>query len=210
MTESSADQEMRGSRRRAWIVAFWSAAAVGLAALVYVIVALGAKPPAAGPADLKTLARGDMAKLVVAEAGAPAPALPFLDADGKQTGLADLKAPVVVVNLWATWCGPCLREMPTLAALQTAYQGRIRVIPISMDTAADRAKARAFIARYPPLPFYQDPNSKLVFALTPPTEGLPTTVLYDASGRERARLAGGADWSGADAHAVIQALLAKK
>ena len=198
-----------GSRRWPWIVAFWSAAAVGLAALVYVIVALSSKPPA-GPVDLKSLTRGEMAKLVVEDAGAPPPLLPFLDSGDRQTNLAKLKAPLVVVNLWATWCPPCVREMPTLAKLQAAYPGRILVVPISMDSPKDRAKARAFIAQYPPLPFYQDPGSKLVFAVSPPAEGLPTTLIYGASGRERARLAGGADWSGPDAHAVVEALLAQK
>ena len=61
-----------------------------------------------------------------------------------------------------------------------------------------------------PLPFYQDPNAKLVFAITPPAEGLPTTVIYDRTGKERARVAGGADWSGPDAHKLIDALLAEK
>jgi thiol-disulfide isomerase/thioredoxin len=210
MTDGHSGDMGGRSRRWAWTVAFWSAAVVGLAALVYVIVTLSAKPPTGTPADLKTLARGDMAKLVVATNGQPPPTLPFLDPDGRQTDLARLKAPVVVVNFWATWCAPCRTEMPTLARLQAAYPGRVRIVPISMDDAKDRGKARAFIAGYPPLPFYQDPGSKLVFALNPPTEGLPTTVLYDAGGRERARLEGGADWSGPDAHAVIQALLAQK
>jgi hypothetical protein len=100
--------------------------------------------------------------------------------------------------------------MPTLAKLQAAYPGRILVVPVSMDTAKDREKARAFIAQYPPLPFYQDPKAAMVFTVTPPAEGLPTTLLYGHNGRERARVAGGADWSGPDAHAVIEALLAEK
>ena len=58
--------------------------------------------------------------------------------------------------------------------------------------------------------FYQDPKATLVFAVSPPAEGLPTTILYDAHGRERARVSGGADWSGPDARAVIEALLAEK
>ena len=202
--------DIRGSRPRRWpwIATFWGAAAVGLAALVYVIATLLVKPAAAPPA-LQTLAKGEMANLVVKDGGPP-PIQPFLDARGASTDLARLKGPVVVVNLWATWCPPCVREMPTLARLQAAYRGKVVVAPISMDDAADRPKARAFIARYAPLPFYQDPGSKLVFAITPPAEGLPTTVIYGASGRERARLAGGADWSGPDAHAVVEALLAQK
>jgi thiol-disulfide isomerase/thioredoxin len=210
MTDIRASGTMGRSRRWPWIVAFWSAAVVGLAALVYVIVALSSKLPA-GPADLKSLAHGDMAKLVVDSPGLPPPTLPFLDANDRETTLAPkLKAPVVVVNLWATWCAPCVREMPTLAKLQTDYPGRVLVIPISMDDPKDRAKARAFIAKYPPLPFYQEPGAMIALTLTPPTDGLPTTLIFDASGRERARLAGGADWSGPDAQAVIQALLPQK
>jgi thiol-disulfide isomerase/thioredoxin len=207
MTDIRASETVEGSRRWPWVAAFWSAAAVGLAALVYVIVALSTNPPAP---DLKTLARGDMASLAVESAGAPAPALPFIGADGRETSLAKLRGPVVIVNLWATWCPPCVREMPTLARLQAAYPGRILVVPISMDAPKDSQKARAFIAQFPPLPFFQDPGSKLVFAITPPAEGLPTTLIYDKSGRERARLAGGANWSGPDAHAVVEALLAQK
>lgn len=210
MTDTRAGEAMGGSSRRLWIVAFWSAAVVGLAALVYVIAALTAKPQPGSAADLKSLARGDMASLVVAKDGSPPPSQGFLAPDGREASFSRLRAPVVVVNFWATWCAPCVKEMPTLAKLQAAYAGRILVVPISMDDIKDREKARAFITRYPPLPFYQDPSAKLVFDLAPPTEGLPTTVLYDRSGRERARLAGGADWSGAGAHAVVEALLAQK
>ncbi|HXQ45269.1 MAG TPA: TlpA disulfide reductase family protein [Caulobacteraceae bacterium] len=207
MTDIRASETMEGSRRWPWVAAFWSAAAVGLAALVYVIVALSTNPP---QPELKTLARGDMANLVVESTGAPPPSLPFIGADGRETNLARLKGPILIVNLWATWCAPCVREMPTLAKLQAAYPGRILVVPISMDAPKDSAKARAFIAQYPPLPFFQDPGSKLVFAISPPAEGLPTTLIYDKNGRERARLAGGANWSGPDAHAVVESLLAQK
>lgn len=182
-----------------------SLAVVGLAAALYVTEGCGAKP-----GDLKPLARGDMAKLEVETAGPPPPAGAFLNAEGRQTSLARLKAPVVIVNLWATWCGPCVTEMPTLAKLQAAFPGRVLVVPVSMDTAKDRQKARAFIAQYPPLGFYQDPTASLVWTFSPPVQGLPTTLLYDADGHERGRLTGGADWSGSDAKAVIEALLQPK
>jgi thiol-disulfide isomerase/thioredoxin len=187
---------------------FWGATFVGLAVVLYVIATLFIKHSA--PPDLKSLARGAMHDLKVTQGGLGPPNQPILGPDGQPTDLTRLQAPVVVVNLWATWCAPCVTEMPTLAKLQAAYPHRIKVVPVSMDTPKDGGKARAFIAHYPPLEFYQDPKATLVFKLTPPAEGLPTTVLYDRSGRERARMAGGADWSGPAAHAVIDALLAQK
>lgn len=181
-------------------------ALIGAAVALYVIVHPHIKPGAAGGLD--SLARGDMRALSFASAGAAEPTTAFIDADGRSLHLPDLKGRILVVNLWATWCGPCVREMPTLAKLQAAYPGRILVAPISMDKAADREKARAFIAGNAPLPFYQDPASALPFALSPPAEGFPTTIVYDAAGHEMARMAGDADWSGADAHVLFDRLAA--
>jgi thiol-disulfide isomerase/thioredoxin len=208
MTDFRKGEGMDRARRRPWTYALWSGVTIGLAVVLYVIAELLIK--SGGAPDLKSLARGDMKNLTVTVAGAAPPSMSILGPDGQPTDLTRLKAPVVVVNLWATWCAPCVTEMPTLAKLQAAYPGRILVVPVSMDTAKDREKARAFIAQYPPLPFYQDPKAAMVFTITPPAEGLPTTILYGRNGREQARVSGGADWSGADAHAVIEALLAKK
>ncbi|MEI9965493.1 MAG: TlpA disulfide reductase family protein [Caulobacteraceae bacterium] len=115
----------------------------------------------------------------------------------------------MLVNLWATWCAPCVKEMPTLAQLQSAYAGKpVKVMAVSLDKGdADIAKARAFIADKPPLAFYHG-DYALAFALNPPAEGLPTTIIYDRTGQERARLSGGADWSTPEARAVIDRLLA--
>ncbi len=128
---------------------------------------------------------------------------------GKPVTLADFKGQVVVVNLWATWCAPCVKEMPTLAKLQAEYAGKpVKVVAISLDRGTkDIAKARAFIAGKAPLGFYHG-DYDMAFALKPAVEGFPVTILYDAEGHERARLAGGADWSGADAKKVIDQLLA--
>jgi thiol-disulfide isomerase/thioredoxin len=193
---------------RSWITyALWTLSAVGVAAVLYVIVGALGKPNTDRGADLKSLARGEMAKLEIVQDGKPAPTAAFLDAQGRDARLADLKAPVVILNLWATWCAPCRQEMPTLAKLQAAYPGRVLVVPVAEDKAEDRDKARDFIGQYGPLPFYQDPKLAMTFALTPPAEGLPTTVIYDRAGRERARLAGGADWNSPEARAVVEALL---
>ena len=198
-----------GDRTRRGVLAFAIGAAVliGGAAAVYVIGHHGAKP--APGADLAPLAKGEMAKLVLS-AGAPAPATPILDPAGRTITLKAIEGPVTVVNLWATWCPPCVKEMPTLAALQAAYGDRIKVDAISVDKAEDAGRAREFIALHAPLAFYQDPKSAFAFALDPEPEGYPTTLIYDRHGRERARLSGGADWNGPDARAVIDALLAER
>jgi thiol-disulfide isomerase/thioredoxin len=160
--------------------------------------------------SLKPLARGEMAKLVVVEKPAPQPIL-AVGPDGRAVRLSDFKGQVVLVNLWATWCAPCVKEMPTLASLQARYAGRpVKVLAISLDKGPeDIAKARAFIADKAPLQFFHG-DYALAFSITPPAEGLPTTLVFDRSGREQARLSGGADWSGADADAVINHLLARK
>lgn len=182
-------------------------AVVGALAVLYVIVAASLKP--ASGEDLTTLARGEMAKLTVSAAPTPAPDTPFIDASGKTVTLKDFQGQVVVLNLWATWCGPCKVEMPTLAKLQAAYAPNkpVRVIALSVDRPDDAADARAFIAQNAPLGFYHDPKFAMAYALQPSAAGLPTTVIFDASGKERARVAGDADWSSADAKAVVDKVL---
>ncbi|HUZ13353.1 MAG TPA: TlpA disulfide reductase family protein [Caulobacteraceae bacterium] len=158
-------------------------------------------------AGLKGLAVGPMMSLTVDAKPAPAPDVAFTDAAGRMHTLAEFKGKVVVLNLWATWCGPCVEEMPTLAKLAAASTGKaVAVVPVSLDRVEDRANAEAFIAKRPPLAFYAEPSYALAFAFKPPVEGLPTTLLIDPKGLVRARLAGGADWSNPQVSRVIQAL----
>ncbi len=180
---------------------------VGVLAAVYVIVHAGFKP-AASP-DMKSLARGEMVKLQATADPQPAPTSTFTGPDGRTMRLSDFQGQVVVLNFWATWCAPCVTEMPSLAKLQAAYANRpVKVVAISVDRAADEADARTFLAKHGPLTFYADPKFAMPFALNPRVAGLPTTVIYDRDGKERARLAGGADWSGPEARAVIDRVLA--
>lgn len=146
-------------------------------------------------------------KSLTVDPPSPAPATPFVDAAGKTHTLADFKGKALVVNLWATWCAPCVQEMPTLAKLADETRGQnVIILPISLDRDEDRANAEAFIAKRPPLPFYNDPKFALAYAVQPPLQGLPTTLLIDATGTVRAHVAGGADWSGPDALRVVEAL----
>lgn len=187
--------------------AIWGVAAVGVAAVVYIIVQASSNPAAHG--DLKSVAKGEMAKLTVSPDATAAPATTFYDGEGKPFRIADFKGKVVVLNIWATWCGPCVLEMPTLAKLAAEYPtDKVMVVPVSVDGDREADKAKAFIAGHAPLTFYRDPKMKLPYDLKPASVGMPTTVIFDKDGVEKGRLMGGADWSGADAKAVIDKVLA--
>ena len=122
--------------------------------------------------------------------------------------IADLKGKVVVMNIWATWCAPCVAEMPTLAKLQAAYAGKdVEVVAVSIDSENSAAKARLFIASHDPLKFYHDREMKLPFKINAP--GAPTTVIYGRDGLEKARVAGEGGLSGPAARGLIGKGLAR-
>ncbi|WP_269716597.1 TlpA family protein disulfide reductase [Caulobacter sp. NIBR2454] len=188
-------------------------ALIGVAAVLYVIGASAFKSPAGedGLADLSDLRRASLAKLDVPAEPRAMPTVGFTDADGKALTLADFKGEVVVLNLWATWCAPCKKEMPTLAGLQAAYATQpVKVLAVSVDRDDDLNIAKADIAAVPPLKLYRDPGYKLAFGLTPRAEGFPTTLIFDKQGRERARLAGEADWNSPEARELVERLIREK
>jgi thiol-disulfide isomerase/thioredoxin len=137
----------------------------------------------------------------------PVPELTFLDAEGNEVSLADFHGKLVVLNLWATWCAPCRREMPSLARLQAKHgDDGLEVIALSLDRG-DVAKVRDFFAELgiANLAIYQDPKGRAGRELGAP--GLPTTVVIDRAGQEVGRLLGPAEWDSDEALAVIEALL---
>lgn len=175
------------------------------AAILYVLFADASKPAPAG--GMSRFATGAMHRLVVLENPPPMPARSFEDAQGRAANLHAFAGQVLVVNLWATWCAPCMQEMPTLGALQRRFEGRIRVIPISADDVADRDRAERELAQLTGglLPFYIDESRGILF--DEEAAGMPATIIYDRNGREFARLTGGADWSSDAAAAVIEAAI---
>lgn len=179
--------------------------AAGAVALLYVLFVASSKPEAAG--ELQRLAAGEMRALVVLEAPPPMPTRPLRDAADAATTLGAFSGEVLVVNLWATWCAPCLEEMPTLGALQRRFDGRLRVIPISVDSEADLPRARAKLAELSggALPFLSDMSRGVLFDMR--ASGMPLTVIYDRNGDEVARLAGGADWNSEEAAALMEVVL---
>ncbi len=197
-------------KSKALTLGLWGAALVGVAAVLYIIASASttptpvAAPKTGAPAPVASLA----SKLTRPTQATPPPDYTFYDEAGKATKIADLKGKVVVMNIWATWCGPCVTEMPTLAKLQAAYAGKpVEVVTVSIDSESSASKARLFIAQHAPLKFYHDREMKLPFKLSPPAPGAPTTVIYGKDGLEVARVAGEADWSGAEARALIDKAL---
>jgi thiol-disulfide isomerase/thioredoxin len=207
MSQSPAEPAKEQGKARGghgpWLIGL---AVIALAAVLYAIVSHGFKPAAH---DLKGLARGAMAKLEVPALPRPEPDAVFLGPDGQTLRLKDFKGQVLIVNLWATWCAPCVKEMPTLAQLQKDYAEKpVKVIAVSLDRPEDKAAAEKFIQTHGPLSFYHDPKDALPFSLQPRPEGVPTTVIYDRQGHERARLSGAADWDSPDAKQVVNSVLA--
>jgi thiol-disulfide isomerase/thioredoxin len=151
-------------------------------------------------------ARGSLAKLETWKTPRPGSAVVFNDADGKPVSLAAFRGKIVVVNVWATWCAPCVVEMPTLAALQKRYPlAHLVVVPVSVDREKDLADAKNFIGVHDPLLLFNDPKFAVPSALG--LHGLPSTVIYDPQGREVARLQGEARWDTPEAYAFFDKLL---
>lgn len=129
------------------------------------------------------------------QAGRMAPETVFTDPDGGEVRLADFEGTPVLVNLWASWCAPCVKELPTLDALARSRRvdGDLMVIAVSQDNGPP-ASVRAFLdkagAKY--LAAYRDPDMGMSGALD--AQVLPTSVLYDAHGREVWRYVGDLDW----------------
>jgi thiol-disulfide isomerase/thioredoxin len=133
--------------------------------------------------------------------GTAAPDITFLAPDGGETSLAELEGPMLV-NLWATWCAPCVKELPTLNALAQSQDGAIRVMAVSQDMGT-QASVESFLGKLKvaKLEAYQDPEMKLTDALG--VRVMPTTVLYDRAGKEVWRYVGDLDWTGREAKALL-------
>ncbi len=146
------------------------------------------QPGWSGPPETPSTGRLDRS-----HAGESAPVTGFEDPDGEPTSLAAFRGKPVLVNLWATWCAPCIAEMPTLDRLAAREAGRLHVLTVSQDLDG-REKVEAFFAKqgYRNLETWLDPQMALMIALK--ANILPTTIFYDSNGREQWRVVGMEDW----------------
>jgi len=138
----------------------------------------------------------------------PLPEFSFTDAEGKPHGLADFAGRGLLINLWATWCPPCVAEMPALDRAQAALAAEgIAVLALSSDRGG-RAQVELFYRDrgIRQLGLWLDPRGAAGRALG--VRGLPTTLIIDRQGRERARLEGAAEWDQPAMLAAIRRLVA--
>jgi thiol-disulfide isomerase/thioredoxin len=158
---------------------------------------------------LAPLAHGEVAALTMATTPLRLPDLAFEDADGKPKKLSDWRGRTVLVNLWATWCVPCRKEMPALDSLQARLGGpNFEVVAVNIDTR-DPEKPRNFLkdAHLTRLDFFSDEKAKVFQDLKSIGRalGMPTSVLVDGAGCEIATIAGPAEWASDDAIKLITA-----
>jgi thiol-disulfide isomerase/thioredoxin len=160
-------------------------------------VANAATPaPAAGSRAYPT------GRLDRSHAGEAAPTAEFEDPDGERASFADFRGRPLLVNLWATWCAPCIVEMPSLDRLAMREGARVQVLALSQDIDGRQKVADFFAARrFRELEPYLDGDLAMMAALRIDT--LPTTILYDAEGKEVWRMTGMAEWDGDRARGLL-------
>ncbi|MFU1478747.1 TlpA family protein disulfide reductase [Roseovarius sp. C7] len=158
---------------------------------------------------MQGLLDGSMKKLTFHSAAKPVPDAAFLTEEGGEATLADYQGKYLLVNFWATWCAPCRKEMPMLAALQSDYGGEdFEVLTIATGRNPPPAM-KAFFAEIgvDNLPLHRDPKQVVSRAMG--VAGLPVSVLIDPQGREIARMLGDAEWDSPSARAMLEALITK-
>ena len=221
MTEPTRPKSSFAVRRLILVLAGGLAGVIVGLAGVYGITALSrnaggdkaCRPAVALAAKVAPYARGEVAAVNVAKSPLKVPDLTFQDASGKKLDLADFKGRTVLLNLWATWCVPCRKEMPTLDALEQKLGGPdFQVVAVNIDTR-DPNKPKAFLKDIGVhnLSYYADPSAKSFQDLKAIGRafGMPTTLLVDPNGCEIGTIAGPAEWASDDALKLIKAALGK-
>ncbi|MCU4178128.1 thiol:disulfide interchange protein TlpA [Bosea sp. BH3] len=194
-------------------------AALGLAGVAAFYSVMGDAGNGSCSAAAKTAARmaplvkGEVAAVEIRKRPQAAPELAFTGPDGQPMTLASLKGKTLLVNLWATWCAPCLKEMPSLDALQKEMGGPdFAVVAINIDTRnLDKPKTWLADNKVTALPYYADPQAGVFQALRAAhkVEGMPVSLIVDKSGCELGIIQGPADWASADSKALMAAAIGR-
>ena len=175
-------------------------AAAGLALLVVAPASPGAAGEQQAAGGAPSAPEGPFARnFTFSDPPVPAPSVAFQALDGSGTTLADFQGQVLLVNFWATWCAPCVKEMPALERLHLALAGEgLAVLAVSEDRGG-AAVVEPFLARIDlqQLPVYLDAKGTLARAFA--LKGLPTTFLIGRDGRVLAGLVGPAEWDSPEA-----------
>ena len=189
--------------------------AILLAGLAYAPEAFAQSPCASAPAlssRIAPLVKGEVAALTISTKPMQMPDLAFVDADGHPKKLSDWKGRTVLLNLWATWCVPCRKEMPALDDLQGKLGGdKFEVVAVNIDTrGAEKPKAFLQEGNLNRLGFFSDPKARVFQDLKTAglALGMPTSVLVDAEGCEIAAMSGGAGWDSDEAVKLVTAAIA--
>lgn len=156
--------------------------------------AVSADEVASGPApDEATGPATSTEKLDRSHKGETGPTVAFTAPDGKSVTLASFKGKPLLLNMWATWCAPCVAEMPMLDAAAKSLEGKVKVIAVSQDLQGVEKVTPFFAAKkFTTLKPYLDPKLGLSLAYQ---ANLPTTILYDSAGKEVWRMTGGYEWN---------------
>ena len=174
--------------------------------IVHVLLSAANGPEESRP--FERFAKGPLEGLDFAYAGEVPETSEFSTPEGEEITLADLRGKVILVNFWATWCGPCEAEMPSLGALQSAFpKDQFEVIAVSVDNEEDKDHAREELARWTggTLGLYYTPEFALTYDLG--ARGFPTSIIYNAKGAEIARYAGELDWASIEAVGFMRAVV---
>jgi thiol-disulfide isomerase/thioredoxin len=210
------DSPYKNRRRWLAVVASCAVAVMALLAGVYGIGHLRSNPAAAECAPaletasrLAPLVRGEVAALAVARTPFRLPDLTFKDSAGHEHTLAEWRGRTVLLNLWATWCVPCRKEMPALDTLQADLGGaKFDVVAVNIDTR-DPQKPLKFLkdVGIAHLAYYADDSAKVFQELKAAGKafGMPTTLLVDPSGCEVGEMSGPAEWASADGLKLVSA-----
>jgi thiol-disulfide isomerase/thioredoxin len=186
------------------------------ALLLYGAAASLASPALAGGAiapaaldEIRAMREGDMAKLAIHDAPRDLPDMTFQTEDGAERRLSDLKGQVTVLNLWATWCGPCREEMPALDRLHAALAGDgIAVAALNVERNG-LVKARNFYRREGIENLAVQSDESVTLGARLGVIGYPVTLVLDAEGREIARMLGAAAWDSPLAQAILRRMAAE-